>query len=138
MKLAVRNTFALGIALLAGSIAWVWVGLSKSYALIAAANNPLLSAERGFIDAMDDFSRNRATFIEIYTPGLGDVAPGISAEDLQGRLAEYRQGDYFICGTGLHIQGYVLDIKKHEHNKFYAQAYNAKLLELITVSTPEQ
>ncbi|WP_444913060.1 hypothetical protein [Microbulbifer sp. PAAF003] len=135
MTSTLRNTFLLGTALLAGVVAWVWAELSKSYELIAIASDPVLSAERGFIDAEDDFIHKRAKFVDVYSPGVGHVTPGILEEDLQGKYAEFRpQETFFLCGTGFHIEDYALDSEQHEHNKFYAQAYNAKLLELISSS----
>ncbi|WP_444935897.1 hypothetical protein ACJJIW_17465 [Microbulbifer sp. JMSA004] len=138
MTSTLRNTFLLGTALLAGVIAWVWSELSKSYELIAIASDPVLSAERGFTDAKDDFIHNRAKFVNVYSPGGGHVTPGILGEDLQGRLAEFSpQEKFFLCGTGFHIEDYALNSEKLEQNKFYAQAYNAKLLQLITHTVSE-
>ncbi|WP_445361877.1 hypothetical protein ACJJIL_10255 [Microbulbifer sp. EKSA005] len=135
MTSTLRNTFLLGTALLAGVVAWVWAELSKSYELIAIASDPVLSAERGFIDAEDDFIHNRAKFMDVYSPGVGHVTTGILEEELQGKYAEFRpQEIFFLCGTGFHIEDYALDSEQHEHNKFYAQAYNAKLLEFISSS----
>ncbi|WNZ54236.1 hypothetical protein QT397_15175 [Microbulbifer sp. MKSA007] len=54
---------------------------------------------------------------------------------MKGKYAEFRPQEIFLlCGTGFHIEDYALDSEQHEHNKFYAQAYNAKLLELISSS----
>ncbi|WNZ54235.1 hypothetical protein QT397_15170 [Microbulbifer sp. MKSA007] len=77
MTSTLRNTFLLGTGLLASVVAWGWAELSKSYELIAIASDPVLSAERGFIDAKDDFIHRRAKFVDVYSPGVGHVTPGI-------------------------------------------------------------
>ncbi|MCO1335081.1 hypothetical protein MO867_12130 [Microbulbifer sp. OS29] len=131
MRLTVKNTFALGVILLAGVVAWLWVELSRSYELITTANAPVLSADRGFSDATIDFSRNRAKFVSVFVSGGGHVIPGISEDDLTGELAGYWQEPLLMCGTGFHLyKDFALNVGGHENNKFYAQAYNTKLLEL--------
>lgn len=124
------------MVLLAGVIAWIWVEIVKSNELIEIANNPLASANQGFSEAISDYRHNHRKFIEVFIPGEGYTVPGIPKSALEGELKEFAPNTFFICGTGVHIKNSALDIGSHEHNRYYAQAYNAKLLELVTNDRP--
>ncbi|WKD49815.1 hypothetical protein [Microbulbifer spongiae] len=132
MVTTVKNTFFLGVALLAGVIAWVWVEITRSNELIAIANDPVTSANRGFSEALTDYRQDHKKFVEVFIPDEGYTVPGIPKSALEGELKEFAPRNFLICGAGIHIENFALDMGSHEYNKYYAQAYNAKLLELVT------
>ena len=127
MNTTVKNTFFLGLALLAGVVSWVWVEISKSNELIAIANDPVTSANRGFADALRDYRKEHRKFVQVFLPGEGFVIPGIAKSALDGELNEFSPNTFLICGADLHIKSFALDIGRHKYNRYYAQAYNAKL-----------
>ncbi|WP_444946303.1 hypothetical protein ACJJIP_04670 [Microbulbifer sp. VTAC004] len=136
MNNIIKNVFFLGVTLLAGLVSWVWVEISKSNELIAIANDPIASANRGFEEALSDYRQDHKQFVEVYIPGEGYKVPGISELALKGSLQDFAPNTFLICGTGLHYKNFALDIGSHEYNKYFAQAYNAKLLELLASERP--
>ncbi|WP_237057095.1 hypothetical protein [Microbulbifer sediminum] len=136
MNKIIVNTFMLGVVLLACVVSWTWVELSKSGEIIATARDPLISAERGFADAVRDFNDGKIVFAEIYDAKDGLFVPGIKANIVEGYSKEYRHQPLFECAIGEDPVTVALNVAGYEYNKFYAQAYNSKLLELISSSNP--
>ncbi|WHI50180.1 hypothetical protein P3339_17260 [Microbulbifer sp. MLAF003] len=136
MNNTIKNVFFLGVTLLAGLVSWVWVEISKSNELIAIANDPIASANRGFEEALSDYRQDHKQFVEVYIPGEGYKVPGISESALKGSLQDFAPNTFLICGTGLHYKNFALGKGSHEYNKYFAQAYNAKLLELLASERP--
>ena len=130
MENSLRNTMALGFALLFVVIFWTFYEISKSHALIELARDPDASIQRGIADARSDYSEGHAHFLSVYIEGNGRVYPGVLQDEIDGKYKDYAL-QYLWCGTGLHLGGIALDILHHEKNEYHALSYNLELVKIL-------
>lgn len=121
-----KNLIIISSALIFMVLFWSYNEFVKSHSLINRALDPVLSIERGRIQAGNDFVHKNALF-----KVFNDNVPGVTDEELEDKFKSFAPYTGFMCGYGSYLGDIRLDLDGYKYNLYYVHSYNSELRRLI-------